>query len=447
MKFISLLIITGSVFANTCFKTCEDIQQYRKETLRKYKRFQTYNYDRRRIFQDLKFKEFQAIFHKKQVKFNKCITNVLDVAFDRRNEDLIYLAKYIQEVDLIKIPKKDQMRLLHEILGPDSFYSYFKSRHYKWETPFSHYSFTGAATEVHSSLKNFAYSRHEGHKVNLPVYKRVGYSILSEQKNPFLYLYKKLFAKEIKLKARYFDENFSPAVSKIILVEVIRQIARENNEIHKFNEFASKFLLGMRLPENEINGENLNPDFEYSIHNGYFLGSKSFNMDINDKTTPMSFDCTSLIQYCAFGLDSFDDAYSASTLDSPEFKFISSDFVNSFNGYEVKAEDSGSYSRKSIAINNIRKKFEVLPLFCESQLMPGDMIVFKGHMLIFQGYKKRDDGSIAFMTIEAEGSATRSIGNLDREIYAEGKNCSVFQWRRSQILGAKVQAYIARIKK
>jgi len=450
--FVLLISCISLCFAD--FNSCEEVQTYRTKMLEKTKRYKEKNYGKKFILSDLKNSPYRKILSKRQKKFNKCIKNTANHVLKRINADNKTILLQVAKKELLKLPKNEQMRLLKSILGENSFYTYFKKiseRTNKWDTPYSYYSFIGAASEVRSSLMNDEKVKNsKDQEVLLSTYKQSGYDILQNAENPFAYLLSKITEKPIKIGQNSIEENFSPGIAKIILFEIMRQQAIEELKLEEFNLFAEKVKLGIKLPEKEILGEDLGPNFQYSIHNGYFLGSKSSNMNIKNKSIPISFDCTSLIQYCAFGLDSFDDNTTATSLYNKKLhhklKFITSDFIKAATG-EIPTEKDGKYDREGIAIQAINDHFNITKLNSESELLSGDMIVYEGHMLIFKGYEYKNDGSIAFKTIEAAGSSTRSMGELERDPYKPDSNCHNFQWKKSdQVKNVTTQAYRVRIK-
>ena len=196
--------------------------------------------------------------------------------------------------------------------------------------------------------------------------------------------------------------------------------------------------LGIRLPKHP----GFNSDFEYLVHDGYFLGSRNRHMDIYSQDSLVSFDCTSFVQYCAFGTESFDDDLPYTDPwyeESGKFKLITSDFIGVANNMQYENK------REKVAMEVISREFKLEKLVHEDQLRPWDMIVIRGHMLIFYGYERNSDGSISFKTIEAIGGEYRSLDELAREIY--GPQCDQLNWKRDQFFSEyDIDSYIVRIK-
>ena len=412
----AILVISFSAFS----KNCRDIQQLRGHR-----------------------SEYPTIFtdgRAEQSPFYSCVQKVVSTIEKHRASDNRTLVNEIQSQGLHSMPKTEKIRLLYSLLGPDSFFTYFEGRYKKYDTIFSHFTFIGAAIEVHAVLTGGIEEKDgEGNRFVLPIYEEAGFDILNNVDDPIDFLISKLYSNGKKTGDYPLKENFTIGLSKIILFEVLRQKAREEGRISQFNRFAKKIRLGLRLPRHEITGKDLNPDFEYTVHDGYFLGARSYHMNVHSSNFQVSFDCTSFIQFCAFGIDSFEDSFNSMPISSDKFKFITYDFVKIAKGQVY------SNTREKLAMEVINENFDLEELTDESQLIPGDMIVFKGHMLIFKGYKRMSDGKVVLRTIEAMGMENRSLAEFTRKIY--GPQCDQFLWTRDQaISGDKIDAYIVRIK-
>ena len=361
-----------------------------------------------------------------QREFAICVEAVKGNVEERRLADVGTLLAKVQQEGLRDWPKQKQLKLLQSLIAVDSFYSYFENLYQKnSKLSYSKYVFMGPAIEVYTSLTGGVEDIDKGgNSIVYPVYQRAGLDILAEQENPIDFLAFKLVSKDRKIGFYSARENFSPGMTKIILFEALRQKARQEGEVAAFNQFAMKLKLGFRLPNNEA----VSVDFQYTAHDGYFLGATYYDMMIYSAETQVSFDCTSFVQFCAFGLESFQ-----------RLKVITYDFVG------VGLQSTPKDPRQAKAMEAISEVFHVKKLKCESQLVPGDMIVFRGHMMIFKGYERAKNGLIVLKTIEAVGGEKRSLDEFSRRIY--NPECNQFVWKRDQVFSKnEVPVYIVRFK-
>lgn len=386
-------------------------------------------------------------------QFYQCANEVSKEVQNRRQSDIQNISQEIQRLKTAQLPKEKQMEILRSLIGEDSFYNYFyneyqESRKLGGKTA-TRLTYQGPALETASALNG---GREEG-GVFQQIYNQSGWSILDQKENPIEFLVQQMRSQDYSISPSPQNQNFTPGISRIILFEMIRSIHHNNsadspNYMKDFNQFAQKMQLGLVLPESDFTpeeteeAERSKARFQYTINDGYFLSAKPQNMNPTPPL-PMSFDCTSFVQFCSFGLDSF----SQDPLSQNPLKIVTSDFLAAYKLQENPQAKLRLNSREETSISNINKAFNIEPFTCESQLQKGDMVVFRGHIFIFDGYETGAGGQIQMKTIEASGNQHRTLGSFNRDIYNGPPECSQFVWGRDDLLKEKNRAaYIVRFK-
>ena len=373
------------------------------------------------------------------IQFVHCVQDVMREIQKRRESDKHNILREIEQIKLKQIPKEQQMEMLARLVGEDSFYSYFKNQYDEGATqrPNIFYTFTGPALEMKKAIEGRVYEN----GVFRQAYRQSGIDILIQKENPVDFLIQRLLSENYYLAPISQDQNFTPGMSKLILFELIREFHHNKskdseNYMQDFNNFAAQMQLGVIIPPSDFINDSLNQArFQYTINDGYFLGSKPHNMKPDSSSLPMSFDCSSFIQFCSFGFHSFNQ--------KPPLKIVTSDFIYAYQSQQ--GLDIPSNPRVQNSVNQINSTYDIEPLTCETQLQRGDIVVYKGHMLVFDGYQENEIGQVKMKTIEAVGNQNRSLGVFTRDIYKS--NCSGFLWERNAFSGKEVEnGFVVRFK-
>ena len=380
-------------------------------------------------------------------QFYNCLNEVSNEVQQRRDSDIKNVREEIRRLGVDELSKDKQMELLEGLLGEDSFFSYFQAERNKGagQRPATLFTYTGPAVEMASALNGAIEQR----GVFKQIYKQSGFDILRQQENPINFLIEQALSTNRHLASSPQSQNFTPGMSKLILFEMIRSVHHNNslnseNYMAEFNEFAKKIKLGIVIPESDFissNNEELERNkarFQYTINDGYFFSSNLSHFDPRPPSAPMSFDCTSFIQFCSFGRNSFTQ--------DPELKIVTTDFIAAYTMQNDPELQSRLNGREQLSIQYIQDTFHIEPLKCETQLYKGDMVVFKGHIFIFDGYETNGN-QIQMKTIEASGNHHRTLGSFTRDIYTRPQ-CSNFIWGRDDALpgGKNRDAFIVRFK-
>ncbi len=189
----------------------------------------------------------------------------------------------------------------------------------------------------------------------------------------------------------------TPAVAKLILFEILREKWKQQPE--RVQDLLGK--LSLKFDYNNPDGDRETTLQSTSLHNGYFLGSTPQHFPARE-SIPKSTgtDCTAMIQRCQT---------QAGLVTSPDFKLLSSRVVSMARDSDAEAQFPEIKEYKSL--------YSVKPYACESELEPGDTVVFPGHAFVFQGYKRDEKGNLQIATYEAIAGEYRSAGSTFREIY------------------------------
>ena len=374
--------------------------------------------------------------------FTQCLESTMQEVETRRSSDRQNITNEISKLKLDQIPKDTQMQMLNALMSGDSFYRYFSEQHSKGARGRvnSYFTFSGPALEMSTALKGEVSQNGLAKKV----YEQPGIDVLNQKENPILFLMERMQSGQYQWQPSPQDQNFTPGMSKLILFELIRDFHHNNsqhseNYMQSFNEFAEKIQLGVIIPNEEFEDDSSKTRFQYTINDGYFFSAKLNNIQPQPHSLPMSLDCTSFLQLCAFGSDSF-------TKKPDPLKIVTADFIQA---YEVSRglKQAPNHSRGIQSIRTIQNNFNIEPLACETQLQKGDIVVYKGHTFVFDGYKKDENGRIRIKTIEALGNQDRTLGSFYRDIY--DSNCENFVWGRDDALlepKKEREAYIVRFK-
>ena len=381
-------------------------------------------------------------------QFYNCVNEVSNEVQQRRESDIKNILEEIQRLGVDKLSKNEQMELLEGLLGEDSFFNYFRTEHNRGagQRPTTLFTYTGPAVEMASALRGAI----EQKGVIKQIYEQSGFDILRQQENPINFLIEQALSTDRHLSSSPQSQNFTPGMSKLILFEMIRSV-HHNNSLNSedymvdFNEFAKQIKLGIVIPESDFissNKEELEKNkarFQYTINDGYFFSSKLNQLDPRPPSHPMSFDCTSFIQFCSFGRNSFTQ--------DPNLKIVTTDFIAAYKFQNSSQISSRLNARERLSLQYIHDTFYIEPLKCETQLYRGDMVVYRGHIFIFDGYETHGD-QIQMKTIEASGNHHRTLGSFTRNIYSRPPQCSNFIWGRDDALpgGKDRDAFIVRFK-
>ena len=376
-------------------------------------------------------------------QFSQCVQDTLVEVQKRRENDKNAILQQINDLELSKISKEEQLEMLRSLLGEDSFYSYFYEQYQLGGNRLNTlFTFTGPAVEMSTALEGGI----EQDGVFKQVYTQSGWDVLNQQENPVQFLVEQMKVNNYHIFPSPQDQNFTPGMSKLILFELIRSVHHRNtlnseNYMEDFNQFAKTIQLGVVIPDSDFYSnkdyKTNKARFKYTINDGYFLSATVSHMNPGSLSLPMSFDCISFIQKCAFGIDSY--------LEEPSLKLVTRDFIRA---YQVRnnIHPLPSHRRMRQSVNKINETFDMEPLHCETQLSKGDMVVFPGHIFIFNGYQKHESGQFKMQTIEASGNQNRALGLFERDVY--DPSCRQFIWGRDDALpGGRIRnAFIVRFK-
>lgn len=246
----------------------------------------------------------------------------------------------------------------------------------------------------------------DGNPVEAVKYERSGLDELQELKTPeaiFKHLKMRAFEDQddsngaFPVSPRPTRSALTPAVAKLILFELIREKWKQQPE--KVRELLEQ--ISLKFDYNSPSGDREINLLSTSLHNGYFLGSTPDNFPSRESVPKSSgTDCTAMIQRCQ---------KEAGLTTSPNFKLLSSRVVS-------MARDPNAESQFP-EIAEYKALYSVKPYECESDLQPGDTVVFPGHAFVFQGYKRDAKGTLQIATYEAIAGEYRSAGSTFREIY------------------------------
>ena len=432
MKFFIMVIIFLVSWSKACdLKSCKDVQNYRiaqvplQVPTHSTCEVETPVYTKvMEIEQSLKP---QVIEYPYNIQFFNCIQDVVREIQQRRESDRNNILGEIKKLNLEQIPKEKQIEMLASLVGEDSFYSYFENQYDKGAENRTNvfYTFTGPALAMRKVLEGKVYHKGVFRKVRRP-----GIDILNQKENPVLFLVQRMLSESYYLAPISQDQRFTPGMSKLILFEFIREFHHSESEgsenyMLDFNNFAKQMQLGVIIPESDFDDSLNQSRFQYTTHDGYFLSAKSHNMQPDSSSLPMSFDCSSLIQFCSFGFDSFRQ--------KPALKIVTADFIYAYQsqqGLQIPSDP-----RVQNSVKKIKDTYDIEPLTCETQLQRGDIVVYKGHMFIFDGYQEDEIGQVKMKTVEAIGNQNRSLGTFTRDIYTS--DCRSFLWRRGDALSGK----------
>lgn len=376
-------------------------------------------------------------------QFSQCVQDTLTEVQKRRENDRNIILQQINDLEISKIKKEKQLEMLRSLLGEDSFYSYFYEQYQLGGNRLNTLStFTGPAVEMSTALEGGI----EQDGVFRQIYTQSGWDVLNQQENPIQFLIEQMKVNNYHSFPSPQDQNFTPGMSKLILFEFIRSAHHSNtlnseNYMEDFNQFAKTIQLGVIIPDSDFyssrNNKTNKARFKYTISDGYFLPATLSHMIPGSPSLPMSFDCTSFIQKCAFGINSY--------LEEPSLKIVTIDFIRAYQ-VQNNIRPLPSQGRMRRSVNRINKTFNIEPLHCETQLSKGDMVVFPGHIFIFNGYQKHENGQFKMQTIEASGNQNRTLGLFERDIY--DPSCRQFLWGRDDALpGGRIRdAFIVRFK-
>ena len=443
--FIIGIIIFPALWSKACdLKNCKDIQSYRIAQVPlqvptnptcEVEEFPIHA----KVAEIEKFVKPQVVKYPYNIQFFDCVQDVVREIQKRRDSDKHNILEEVKKLKLNQLPKEKQIEMLAGLVGEDSFYSYFEDQYNEGAENRTNvfYTFTGPALAMKKALDGKVY--HRG--VFQQVYRQPGIDILSQRENPVQFLVEKMLSERYQLTPFSRNYEFTSGMSKLILFELIREFHHKKskgskNYMREFNTFAQQMQLGVIIPESDFIGDSLNRTrFQYTINDGYFLGSKLHNMKPNSSSLPMSFDCSSFIQYCSFGSDSFKQR--------PALKIVTSDFIHAYQSQQ--GLDIPSHPRIQHSVNKIKSTYDIESLTCETQLQRGDIVVYKGHMLVFEGYEEDEIGQVKMKTIEAVGNQDRSLGVFIRDIYRP--NCSGFLWERNAVSGKEIEnGFVVRFK-
>ena len=374
--------------------------------------------------------------------FTQCLESTIEEVEKRRLSDRQNIINEINKLKLNQIPKETQMQMLNTLINGDSFYRYFESQHSKGPRNKirSYFTFSGPALEMSTALKGEVSQK----GVTKKIYEQSGIDVLDQKENPILFLMERMQSDQYQWNPSPQDQNFTPGMSKLILFELIRDFHHSNsqnseNYMQVFNEFAEKMQLGVIIPNEEFENDSNKTRFQYTINDGYFFSAKLDNIQPEPHSLPMSLDCTSFLQLCAFGSDSFKK--------TPDpLKIVTADFIEAYEASKG-LKPIPEHRRAAQSIRTIQNNFNIEPLTCETQLQKGDIVVYKGHTFVFDGYQKDENGQIRIKTIEALGNQDRTLGSFYRDIY--DSSCKNFVWGRDDALldpQHKREAYIVRFK-
>ena len=375
--------------------------------------------------------------------FVQCLHGTIEEVKKRRSSDTQNILSEITKLKLSQIPKDEQMEMLRSLISSDSFYSYFEQQHKKGagNRLNTYFTFTGPALEMNTALKGEI----SQNGVTKKVYEKSGIDILNQMENPILFLMERVQSDQYNWQPSPQDQNFTPGMSKLILFELIRTFHHNNsrdseNYMQAFNEFAEKMKLGVVIPDEEF-GDDLSSKerFQYTTNDGYFFSAQLDNIQPQPNSLPMSLDCTSFFQFCTFGADSFRQTPNP-------LKIVTGDFIRAYE-MDTGTKPAPNHQRAIQSIRTIQNTFNIEPLTCETQLQKGDIVVYKGHTFVFDGYKKDKNGQLQIATIEALGNQDRTLGSFYRDIY--DSNCNNLVWGRDDMLldpKKERQAYIVRFK-
>ena len=274
--------------------------------------------------------------------FIQCLKNTMEEVEQRRASDRQHIVSEINTLQLSQIPKETQMEMLNTLMSDDSFYSYFET---KYKTGVgrirnTYFTFTGPALEMNTTLKGEISQK----GITKKVYEKSGIDVLNQKENPILFLMERMQSDQYHWEPSPQNQNFTPGMSKLILFELIRTFHHNNsrnsdNYMQAFNAFAEKIKLGVVIPDEEFADDLSNKArFQYTINDGYFFSAKLNNIRPQPDSLPMSLDCTSFFQLCAFGADSFEQTPNP-------LKIVTGDFIRA---YEVNiGAKPAPYTRQS----------------------------------------------------------------------------------------------------
>ncbi|MCY4643283.1 MAG: hypothetical protein OXB88_01560 [Bacteriovoracales bacterium] len=397
--------------------------------------------------------------------FMKCIMGLIDSIASKRMSDHREILNEIEKIKINKMNKSDQIAMIESLIAPlktplskynrchdekhfNNWYNHYKCCYEKTQCGLlSRRTYTGPGLEMATVLTGQIESS-DG--IFLTIYLKSGLDILKEQENPIQYLIERMQSQDYSISPSPLINNFTPGISKIILFELLREKHHLDSQktqkyMEDFNIFARRIHLKMKTPDDNFAHNHFKRRFQYSIHDGFFYGAQKENMvSMNNIGDSLSFDCSSFIQYCAFGIESFSPYENGENKKGDKtFRITTNHFVQTAK--KQKSRPS-SFDIEFAAYQNLDRSFNFERLYCESQLRPGDMVVYLGHIFIFIGYKVDSSGKIRLHSIEASGNENRTVGAFTREIYEE--KCHKYSFARDDDIKGKEEreAFIVRFK-
>ncbi len=440
-----ICIAASESFAQSCNdwpKDCKAIQALRERQTHKHIGTETYRCDTslsgmgsvglngidaaKRILQSAKLSEG---FNNQ--KFMACLEEVDKTIVAHRKKDDKLLKEALLNAKLEGVSLDEIKKIF---FSSESEYALRKEK-IAAENPEAHwyrdYTLSGPYQAMEESLRGTrVVGLADGTRIEASKYERSGLDELQELKSPdaiFNFLKKRAFDDHAEntgafpVSPRPVRSALTPAVAKLILFEILREKWKQQPD-------RVRALLGdlsLKFDYNNPGGDREMNLLSTSLHNGYFLGSTPENFPTRESVPKSSgTDCTAMIQRC--------QAQAGLTM-SPGFKLLSSRVVSMARDPNSEAQFPEIAEYKSL--------YSVKPFACESELEPGDTVVFPGHAFVFQGYKRDARGSLQIATYEAIAGEYRSAGSTFREIYP-GDACESPAFSS----GGEKNAFVLRVK-
>jgi hypothetical protein len=261
-------------------------------------------------------------------KFATCLQDVDRRFTELQDADLKVITEALSEANVTGV-SMDKLKNL--FFDPTSTYSKQKAAIKAAQADFFYfrdYTLSGPYQAMEESLRGTkSLTSPDGSVITAPKYERAGLDQLAKLDSASAILkFLEVRAAEgispanggFPVSPKPSREPLTPAVSKLILFEVLKDALSEKPEV--LAGILSK--LSLKFDYENPNGDRPGSSLSTSLHNGYFLGSSPGNYPKADAMpASVGIDCTAMIQKCQ---------QDAGVVFPPDFKLLSSRVVSMF---------------------------------------------------------------------------------------------------------------------